>query len=72
MGISDELKTKVGQTRKDGVFTLNLEEGISLAQLSGFAQDMFPGVSLDEIGVWPADEGELVVSIRGGGAVSSN
>jgi hypothetical protein len=26
---------------------------------------MFPGVSLDEVGVWPADEGELVVSIRG-------
>ena len=40
--------------------------------LSDFAQDMFPGVSHEEIGIWPADDEELVVSIRGGGAVSSN
>src|SRR5215510_7552666 len=28
-----------------------------------FAQDMFPGVSTEDIGVWPADDGELVVSV---------
>jgi len=33
---------------------------------------MFPGVSLDEIAVWSADDGELVISVRGGGAVASN
>jgi hypothetical protein len=29
-----------------------------------FARDMFPGVSTEDIGVWPADDGELVVSVR--------
>jgi hypothetical protein len=72
MGVSDDLKAKAKMTREDGVFTLKLDEGISLAQLSAFAQDMFPGGKLDEIGVWPADDGELVISIRGDGAVSSN
>src|SRR5262245_8709399 len=28
-----------------------------------FAQDMFPGVSTEDIGVWPADDGERVVSV---------
>ena len=28
--------------------------------LVSFAQDMFPGVSTEDIGVWPADDGELV------------
>src|SRR5262245_21563656 len=32
--------------------------------LVSFAQDMFPGVSTEDIGVWPADDGELVVSVR--------
>ena len=40
--------------------------------LFGFAQDMFPGVELEEIGIWPADEGELVVPIRDGGAIVSS
>jgi len=31
----------------------------------------FPGVSTKDIEVWPADDGELVVSLRGGGAVAS-
>jgi hypothetical protein len=72
MGIGRELKEKARMTREDGVFTLKLDEGISLAMLSAFAQDMFPGVNLEDIGVWPADDGELVVSIRDGGVVSSN
>jgi len=29
-------------------------------------------VSTEDIGVWPADDGELVVSVRGGGTVVSN
>ena len=29
-------------TREDGVFTLKLDEGASLAMLVSFAQDMFP------------------------------
>jgi hypothetical protein len=53
-----------------GVFTLKLDEGVSLAV--SFAQDMFPGVSTEDIGVWPADDSELVVSVRGGGTVASN
>lgn len=32
--------------------------------LVSFAQDMFPAVSTDDIGVRPADDGELVVSVR--------
>lgn len=59
-------------TREDGVFTLKLEEGVSLADLVSFAQDMFPGVSTDDIGVWPVDDGELAVSMRGGGSVAAN
>ena len=50
----------------DGVFTLKLDAGVSLAILVGFAQDMFPSVSIEDVGVWPADDGELVVSVRGG------
>lgn len=72
MAINRKLKDKARMTREDGVFTLKLDEGISLALLSNFAQDMFPGVSLEEIGVWPADDGELVISIRGGRAVAAN
>jgi len=72
MAISKKLKDKARMTREDGVFTLKLDEGISLALLMSFAQDMFPGISLDEIGVWPADDGELVVSVRDGRAVASN
>ena len=59
-------------TREDGVFTLQLDEGVSFAMLVSFAEDMFPGAGLEEIGIWPSDEGELVVSIRYGGAVVSN
>ena len=40
--------------------------------LVSFAQDMFPDRSPEDIGVWPAQEGELVVSVRGGGVVPSN
>ena len=66
------LKDKAQKTREDGVFTLKLDEGVSLAMLVSFAQDMIPGVSTEDIGVWPADDGELGVSVRGGGAVASN
>jgi hypothetical protein len=45
---------------------------VSLALLLEFAQDMFPAVSTEDIGVWPADDGELVVSVRGGGALGAN
>jgi hypothetical protein len=39
--------------------------------LVSFAQDMFPGVSTDDIGVCPADDGELV-AVRGGKDIQSN
>jgi hypothetical protein len=72
MAISKDLKERARKTREHGVFTLKLDEGVSLAMLVSFAQDMFPGVSTEDIGVWPADDGELVVSVRGGGTVASN
>ena len=72
MPISKDLKDTAQKTREDGVFTLKLDEGVSLAMLVSFAQDMFPGVSTEDLGVWPADDGELVVSVRSGGAVVSN
>jgi len=72
MASSRDLKDKAQKAREDGVFTLKLDEGVSLAQLVSFAQDMFPGVSTEDIGVWPSDDGELVVSIRGGGAIAAN
>ena len=71
MTISKDLKKRAQKTREDGVFTLKLDEGVSLAMLVCFAQDVFPGVSTEDIGVWPAD-GELVVSVRGGGALAAN
>ena len=43
------------KTREDGVFTLKLDEGVSLAMAFG-----------------TGDEGELAVSVRGGGAVPAN
>ena len=72
MPISRDLKDRAQKTREGGVFTLKLDEGVSLAMLVEFAQDMFPGVSTEDIGVWPADDGKLVASVRGGGAVASN
>ena len=72
MAIPKDLKERARMTRQDGVFTLKLDEGVSLATLVEFAQEMFPGVGTDDIGVWPADDGELVVSVRGGGAISAN
>jgi hypothetical protein len=72
MAIPKDLKDRAKQTREDGVFFLQLDEGVSLAMLVGFAQDMFPDKDLDHIGVWPADEGELVVSVAGGKSVTSN
>jgi hypothetical protein len=60
------------KTREDGVFTLKLDEGVSPATLVSFAQDMFPGVSTKDIGAWPADDGELVISVRGSGALAAN
>ena len=72
MAIPKDLKERAQLTRAEGVFTLKLDEGVSLAMLVEFAQDMFPGISLEDIGVWPADDGELVVSVRGGGAVAAN
>jgi hypothetical protein len=72
MAIPKDLKERARLTRVEGVFTLKLDEGVSLARLVSFAQDMFPGVSTEDIGVWPADDGELVVSVRGGGALAAN
>jgi hypothetical protein len=54
MVISKELKERAKMTLEDGVFTLKLDEGISLAMLVSFAEDMFPGVSTEDIGVWPS------------------
>jgi hypothetical protein len=70
--IPKDSKERALLTRIDGVFTLKLDEGVSLAMLVEFAQDMFPGVSTEDIGVWPADHGELVVSVRGGAAIAAN
>ena len=72
MGIIKGFKDKVEMTRVDGFFRLQLNDGVSLALLLEFAQDMFPGVSTEDIGVWPADDGELVVSVRGGGALAAD
>jgi len=33
---------------------------------------MFPDKDLDHIGIWPADEGQLVVSVSGGKAIAPN
>ena len=71
MVIPKDMKERAQLTR-EGVFTLKLDEGVSLTTLVAFAQDMFPGVSTEDIGVWPADDGELVVSVRGGGAIAAN
>jgi hypothetical protein len=40
--------------------------------LVSFAQAMFPDKALADIGVWPADDGELVVAVRGGEAITSD
>ena len=38
MAISKDLKDKAQKTREDGVFTLKLDEGVSLAMLVSFAR----------------------------------
>jgi hypothetical protein len=40
--------------------------------LVSFAQAMFPDKALADNGVWPADDGELVVAVRGGEAITSD
>jgi hypothetical protein len=72
MPISKDLKEKAQKTREGGIFTLKLDEGVSLAMLVSFTQDMFSGVCTEHIGVLPADDGELVVSVRGGEGIQSN
>jgi tetratricopeptide (TPR) repeat protein len=47
-------------TRVDGVFTLRRMMAGRWHGLMEFARDIFPGVSAEDIGVWPADDGELV------------
>jgi hypothetical protein len=47
MAISKDLKNRAQKTREDGVFTLKLDEGFSLATLVSFAQ-MFPGVCTED------------------------
>ena len=59
MTISKDLIKRAQKTREDGVITLKLDKGDSLAMHVSFAQDVFPGVSTEDIGVWRAD-GELV------------
>ena len=54
MLVSKDLKVKTQMTREDGVFTLKLDEGVSLAMLLSFAQDMFPGVGTEDSGRWRA------------------
>ena len=49
MGIGRDLG-KAGMTRKDGVFTLKLDDGITPSCLE-VSSGMSPGVSLAEIGV---------------------
>jgi len=44
----------------------------SLAMLMEFAEDMFPAISIEDIGVRPADDAELMVSVRAGGSVAAN
>ena len=57
MAISKDLKDGAQMTREDGVFTLKLDEGVSLAMLVSFSQDMFPDRSPEDIGVWPGSGG---------------
>ena len=71
MTVSKDLKERAQKAREDGI-TLKLDAGVSLAMLVSVAKDMFPGVSTEDIGVWPTDDGELVVSVRGGGALAAN
>jgi hypothetical protein len=72
MPISKDLKERAQKTCEDKVFTLKLDEAVSLAMLVSFAQDMFPGKGLEEIGVWPANDGELAVSVCGSKSGTSN
>jgi hypothetical protein len=72
MSITKGFKNKVEMTRVDGFFRLLLNDGVSLALLVEFAHDMFPGVRAEDIDVWPAEDDELVVSVRGGAAVGAN
>ena len=43
MGIGKDLKSKAKQTRKEGVFTLKLDEGISLANVVRLRSGYVPG-----------------------------
>ena len=42
MAISKDLKDRAQKTREDGVFTLKLDEGVSLAMLVSFARTCSP------------------------------
>ena len=70
MGISKDLKDKAQKTREDDVFTLKLDEGVSLAMLVSFARDMFRGLAPKILAF--GRQTTVLVSVRGGGPVASN
>jgi hypothetical protein len=40
MDVPEEVRKKASPTREDGVFTLQLDEGVSLSDLCSYAEDM--------------------------------
>jgi hypothetical protein len=68
-----EFERLVKEMREEGGFASKLDKdvGVSIVLLCSFAQEVFVGVSPENIGVWPA-EGELIVGIIPGDGVARN
>jgi hypothetical protein len=72
VAINKDLKERAQKTREDGVLMPMLDEGVSPGDAGELRRGHVPRVSTEDIGVWPADDGGLVVSVRDCGAVVSN
>lgn len=71
--ISQELKDKADQARREGFIVLGVHEGpLRLGLIVQLVQDIFPNHTLDQLAITEAEDGEFVVAAQNGIETKSN
>jgi hypothetical protein len=71
--VSDKLKEKAEQARRDGYVVFGVHEGpMLLGPLLELVKDLFPNHTLDQLAVIEADDGEFVIGAQLGIQTKSN
>lgn len=61
--VTDEIKARAEQARKDGYIVLSVEGGpMRLGGLLSFVQDIFPNHTLDQLAITQAEEDKFVIA----------